>query len=108
MAKHHKATKEQMREAIMQGMSYEQIAAAFGYINKTSAYSAAYKLGLSELYKRMKYKREERETNRLAELVATAENREEEPLFATENGRVVINNLHLILGEVEPYRKVIA
>lgn len=97
-----KASKEEMRQAILEGMSYERIAARFGYKTRQSAYTAVWQYGLTELYRQVKAKREERERNRLAELVAAEEKREKESLFATRNGKVVVNNLHLILGEVPP------
>lgn len=103
MAGKPKASKEEMRQAILEGMSYERIAARFGYKTRHSAYGAVWQYGLTELYKQVKAKREERKRNRLAELVEAEEKREEESLFATCNGKVVVNNLHLVLGHVEPY-----
>lgn len=115
-----KATRRQLEEAIMAGMNTREIAEMYGYACYTSVYAVMRNYGLKELYQSMEDERKKRREaqkryqpspppKRPASVKSPAPAKREreivsdEPLFATENGKVVINNLHLALGHVEPY-----
>lgn len=98
-----KISPEQLKAEILKGWTFEQIAEMYGYTNWESVYNLASRKGLLGFYKQVQRERKGQVKQAIAPEPETQNQAEEEPLFETRNGKVVVNNLHLVLGEVEPY-----
>ena len=103
MAGRPKISPKQLKAEILKGRTFEQIAEMYGYTNWESVYNMASRKGLLRLYRQVQRERKKQAKQVIVLEAETQNQAEEEPLFETRNGKVVVNNLHLVLGHVEPY-----
>lgn len=76
-----------------------------GYKNTNSTNSAIYHHKLAELYKSLKPMRVRFKPKKVKRKVATKP-KNLVPLYSWEKNGETIDNLHMLLGQFEPYRKV--